>query len=57
MPQFIAVGRIKDRNVEGGFINPGEKVDIPSAQAEELIAKGVIRKATGKEKRKKPKKG
>lgn len=57
MAQYIAVGRIKNRKAEGGFIKPGEPVEIPDDQAEELIAKGVIRKATGKDKVKKWKKG
>lgn len=57
MGQYIALNRIKDRKVAGGFINAGEPVEIPDDQAEELIAKGIIRKATGKDKLKKRKKG
>lgn len=55
MGTYIALSRIKNRKVAGGFINAGEPVEIPDDQAEELIAKGIIRKATGKDKLKKRK--
>lgn len=56
MAQYIAISRIKDRKAPGGFIKPGERVEIPPEQAEELIAKGAIKKATRKATVKKAKK-
>jgi len=43
MAKYIAVSPIKDQNVKGGVIQPGQPVEIANPeQAKELLEMGII---------------